>query len=57
MLNSQPAAPYDGIDDQEIDMMAHTARQRYADIFRDVEKLIDDHSKQLAIEVLEYTLT
>lgn len=38
-------------------MMAHTARQRYADIFRDVEKLIDDHSKQLAIEVLEYTLT
>lgn len=38
-------------------MMAHTARQRYADIFRDVEKLIDDHSKQLAVGVLEHTLT
>lgn len=29
-------------------MMAHSARQRYADIFRDVEKLIDDHSKLAA---------
>lgn len=38
-------------------MMAHTARQRYADIFRDVEKLIDDHSKQLAVGVLECFLT
>lgn len=36
-------------------MMAHSARQRYADIFRDVEKLVDDHSKlaaQLPIQSL-----
>lgn len=51
VLNSQPAVLYDGIDDEDMDKMAHTARQRYADIFRDVEMLIDDHSKFVATKL------
>ncbi|KAJ9657242.1 IMP 5'-nucleotidase [Neophaeococcomyces mojaviensis] len=43
VLNSQPAAPYDGMTHDDLDQMACTARQRYADIFRDVEGLIQDH--------------
>ncbi|KAK5943431.1 IMP 5'-nucleotidase [Knufia obscura] len=43
VLNAQPAAPYDGVSYEDLDKMARTARQRYADIFRDVEALINDH--------------
>lgn len=43
VLNAQPAAPHDGSHQEQLDRMAITARQRYADIFRDVEALIDDH--------------
>lgn len=47
MLNAQPATIYNGVvdgADDGVDIMAKTARQRYADIFRDVEALVDDHS-------------
>jgi IMP and pyridine-specific 5'-nucleotidase len=46
VLNSQPAAAYDEPPSQHtvtIATMARSAHQRYADIFRDVEELINDH--------------
>lgn len=43
VLNAQPAAPHDGNHQEQLDKMAISARQRYADIFRDVEALVDDH--------------
>ena len=46
VLNSQPAAAYNERVDSHnatITSMARSAHQRYADIFRDVEELINDH--------------
>lgn len=43
VLNAQPATPYDGDHQDKLDKMAASARQRYADVFRDVEALVDDH--------------
>jgi IMP and pyridine-specific 5'-nucleotidase len=44
VLNSQPAAAYEGHEHvATIATMARSAHQRYADIFRDVEDLINDH--------------
>lgn len=43
VLSAQPAAI---VEDSEVDnlyQLASTARQRYAEIFRDVEALVDDH--------------
>ncbi len=45
VLNSQPAVEYDGSSGQSLDVMARSAQQRYAEIFRDVEDLILDHSQ------------
>lgn len=45
VLNSQPAVDYDDAKTQSLDTMARSARQRYAEIFRDVEDLIIDESK------------
>lgn len=45
VLNSQPAVEYDDTHAQSLDTMARSARQRYAEIFRDVEDLILDHSR------------
>ncbi|KAK5203410.1 IMP 5'-nucleotidase [Exophiala xenobiotica] len=42
VLNSQPAVEYDEVNTQSLDTMARSARQRYAEIFRDVEDLILD---------------
>ena len=47
VLNSQPAVEYDDTHAQSLDTMARSARQRYAEIFRDVEDLILDHSTAL----------
>jgi IMP and pyridine-specific 5'-nucleotidase len=47
VLNSQPAAAYDGAPQSNLDRMAMTAHQRYAAIFVDVEELINDHSECL----------
>ena len=44
VLHSQPTAAYDGRDDL-VAKMASTAHRRYAEIMRDVEELINDHSK------------
>lgn len=44
VLNSEPAVAYDDIQDQDLATMASSLHQRYADIFRDVENLILDHS-------------
>jgi len=45
VLNSQPAVEYDEKHAHSLDTMARSARQRYAEIFRDVEDLILDHSE------------
>lgn len=45
VLNSQPAVEYDETNTQSLDTMARSARQRYAEIFRDVEDLILDQSE------------
>ncbi|OAG36810.1 hypothetical protein AYO21_08983 [Fonsecaea monophora] len=49
VLNSQPAVEYDGSNGQSLDTMARSARQRFAEIFRDVEDLILDHINQQAV--------
>lgn len=45
VLNAQPAAPFDGKNLSDLEKTALSARQRYAEIFRDVEALVYDHSK------------
>lgn len=45
VLHSQPTAAYDGSHQDVLQDMAFITHKRYAEIFRDVEKLIDDHSK------------
>ena len=47
VLHSQPTAAFQSQEDRDaaLTAMAANARHRYAEIFRDVEKLIDDHSK------------
>ena len=45
VLHSQPTAAYDGSHEDVLRTMAVTAHRRYAEIFRDVEGLINDHSK------------
>lgn len=44
VLNSQPAVEHDDRNAHSLDTMARSARQRYAEIFRDVEDLILDQS-------------
>lgn len=46
VLHSQPTAAYDGSHIDVLQTMAVTANIRYAEIFRDVETLINDHSKR-----------
>ena len=48
VLHSQPTAAYDDSHQDVLQIMADTAHRRYAEIFRDVEVLINDHSKRLA---------
>lgn len=43
MLHSQPTAVYQEHSEKLIEV-AHDTHQRYAEIFRDVEGLMDDHS-------------
>ena len=46
VLNSQPTAAYDGRDEVEsLEMMAQAVHRRYAEIMRDVEGLVNDHSR------------
>jgi hypothetical protein len=51
VLNSQPAVEYDEVNTQSLDTMARSARQRYAEIFRDVEDLILDQSEFVKADV------
>ena len=44
VLHSQPTASYDGRGEL-VAKMASTAHRRYAEIMRDVEDLINDHSE------------
>ena len=44
VLHSQPTAVYEGRGDL-LAKMASTAHRRYAEILRDVEELINDHSE------------
>lgn len=46
VLHSQPTAVYEGRSDL-LAKMAWTAHRRYAEILRDVEELINDHSQYL----------
>ena len=53
VLHSQPTASYDGQGRQGdvLKRMAKTAHSRYAEIFRDVEELINDHSGYLPCQI------
>jgi IMP and pyridine-specific 5'-nucleotidase len=44
ILHSQPTAVFEP-DGQSVEKQASVAQQRYAEIFRDVENIINDHSK------------
>ena len=46
VLHSQPTAAYDERENV-VAKMAHTAHRRYAEILRDVEELINDHSQYI----------
>ncbi len=43
MLNSQPTAVFEP-DGESVDLQASVAQRRYAEIMRDVEEIINDHS-------------
>jgi IMP and pyridine-specific 5'-nucleotidase len=43
VLHSQPSAAYNANKDK-VDEMANVVRRRYAEIMRDVEGLVQDHS-------------
>lgn len=46
MLNSQPTAAYDDGDEvKALEAMAQALHRRYAEIMRDVEGLVNDHSR------------
>ncbi len=45
VLSSQPEAVYHDTEDKDLAKAARSAKQRYADIFRDVEHLIANHSR------------
>lgn len=45
VLNSEPATILDDAEAKDLSNMAISAHQRYAEIFRDVERMISDHSK------------
>lgn len=45
VLNSQPTAAYEEGDEvKSLETMAQVAHRRYAEIMRDVEGLVNDHS-------------
>jgi IMP and pyridine-specific 5'-nucleotidase len=44
VLHSQPTAVFEP-NGQSVEQQANVAQQRYAEIFRDVENIINDHSR------------
>jgi hypothetical protein len=46
VLHSQPTAVFEP-DGQSVEKQASVAQQRYAEIFRDVENIINDHSESI----------
>jgi IMP and pyridine-specific 5'-nucleotidase len=52
VLNSQPTAAYeDGDEVESVEAMAQVVHRRYAEIMRDVEGLVNDHSASLHKEL------
>lgn len=47
VLHSQPTAVFEP-NGQSVDQQASVAQRRYAEIFRDVEDIINDHSKRIS---------
>lgn len=58
VLNSQPTAAYEEADEvKSLEAMAQVVHRRYAEIMRDVEGLVDDHSTSGLPRVLVHTTT
>lgn len=50
VLHSQPTAVFEP-NGQTVEQMASVAQRRYAEIMRDVEEIVNDHSKFLRLMV------
>jgi IMP and pyridine-specific 5'-nucleotidase len=50
VLNSQPTTAYEEYDEvNSLEVMVQNVRRRYAEIMRDVEGLVNDHSRYPAL--------
>lgn len=55
VLKSQPTAAYEERDEvQALEAMAQVVHRRYAEIMRDVEDLVNDHSRFPVLHIMQF---